>query len=56
MIEVIVRQDEPLETMLRRFYKKVLKSGILREVFDRRHFVGKAEKRNILNRSRRRKK
>jgi len=54
MIEVILKPDESIEVALRRFRKKVIKSGLLTEIFERRHFVGKAEQRNLRNRSHRR--
>lgn len=38
MSEVEVRKDEPFESALRRFKRKIDQEGILREVRDRKHY------------------
>ena len=38
MSEIIIKKDEPFESALRRFKKKIDKEGILRELRDRKHY------------------
>lgn len=47
MPKVKRRPNESPEQMLRRFRKKVIKSGILRDARRKRWFVSKSEKRRI---------
>jgi small subunit ribosomal protein S21 len=44
MPEVEVRKDEPFESALRRFKKKIEQEGILREVRDRKHYEKPSER------------
>ena len=44
MSEVEVRKDEPFESALRRFKKKIEQEGILREVRDRKHYEKPSER------------
>jgi small subunit ribosomal protein S21 len=48
--DVVLRNGESQENLLRRFRKKVLRSGTLRDVKKKRHFVSKSEKRRIAKR------
>jgi small subunit ribosomal protein S21 len=43
--EVVVRENEPLERALRRFKKKVQRSGILRDLRKHRHYLKPSEQR-----------
>ena len=51
-MKVIVKDKETLESAIDRFSKKVAKSGILKEVRERRYHTKKSEKRNKLKRKR----
>jgi len=42
--EVEVRKDEPFESALRRFKKKIEQEGILREIRDRKYYEKPSEK------------
>ena len=42
--EVIIYDQEQIEKMIKKFTKKVKKSGVLDEVKSRRHFVKKSVK------------
>ena len=44
MVEVKLRPGEPIEVALRRFKKKVSKSGILQEVYYRKHYIKPSDK------------
>ena len=44
MVEVIVREGEPLERALRRFKKKWERAGILREVRQKSYYVKPSDK------------
>ncbi|MCX5710813.1 MAG: 30S ribosomal protein S21 [Candidatus Omnitrophica bacterium] len=44
MSEVEVRKDEPFESALRRFKKKIEQEGILREIRDRKYYEKPSEK------------
>jgi small subunit ribosomal protein S21 len=47
---VVLRPGESQENLVRRFRKKVMRDGILREVKRKRHFVSKSEKRRFAKR------
>ncbi|HLD51285.1 30S ribosomal protein S21 [candidate division WWE3 bacterium RIFOXYC1_FULL_40_10] len=49
MPKVKIRHGESLEQALRRFNRLVLKSGILQEVNDRRHYRKPSELKRIKN-------
>jgi len=42
--QVEVRKNEPFESALRRFKKKIEQEGILREVRDRKHYEKPSDK------------
>jgi small subunit ribosomal protein S21 len=42
--QIEVRKDEPFESALRRFKKKIEQEGILREVRDRKHYEKPSER------------
>ena len=44
MVEVTVREGEPLERALRRFKKKWERAGILREVRQKSYYVNPSER------------
>ena len=44
MVEFKLRPGEPIEVALRRFKKKVSKSGILQEVYYRKHYIKPSDK------------
>ncbi|HLD41141.1 MAG TPA: 30S ribosomal protein S21 [Candidatus Omnitrophota bacterium] len=44
MSEIIIKKDEPFESALRRFKKKIDKEGILRELRDRKHYEKPSER------------
>ena len=44
MVEVKLRPGETIEVALRRFKKKVSKSGILQEVYYRKHYIKPSDK------------
>lgn len=50
MSKVVLRPGESEESLVRRFSKKVLKDGILKEVKKKRYFVSKSEQRRIADR------
>ena len=50
MTNVVLKDGESPENLLRRFRTKVLRSGVLRDVKRKRHFVSKSEKRRIAKR------
>ena len=50
MTNVILRDGESADNLLRRFRTKVQRSGILRDAKKKRHFVSKSEKRRIAKR------
>jgi small subunit ribosomal protein S21 len=47
---VILKDGESPDNLLRRFRTKVQRSGILRDAKKKRHFVSKSEKRRIAKR------
>ena len=47
MASVVVRPNESQDQLLRRFRKKVVKSGVLRTVRRKRWFISKSELRRI---------
>ena len=47
MTSVILRQNEPQDQLLKRFRKKVVKSGILSTVRRKRWFISKSELRRV---------
>ena len=51
--EVEVKKDEPFESALRRFKKKIEQEGILKEVRDRKHYQKPSEKKRKKKRERR---
>jgi small subunit ribosomal protein S21 len=50
MANVELRPGETQESLLRRFRKKVMRNGILRDAKKKRYFVTKSEKRRIAKR------
>ena len=46
-VEVYIKNQENLEKMIKRFSRKVKKSGILEEVRERRRFIKKSVKRRL---------
>lgn len=52
MIEIEVKKAEPIEKAIRRFRKKVLKSGILKDVFERQFYIKKSERKHRRKRAR----
>ncbi len=50
MAGVVLRDGESQENLLRRFRKKVMRAGILRDAKRKRHFVSKSEQRRIAKR------
>ncbi len=50
MADVVLRDGESQENLLRRFRKKVMRAGILRDAKRKRHFVSKSEQRRIAKR------
>jgi len=50
MPNVVLRPGESQDSLVRRFSKKVMHDGILREVKRNRHFVSKSEQRRIAKR------
>ena len=46
-VEVIIRDQEQVERMIKKFNRKVKKSGILEEVKERRYFTKKSVKRRL---------
>jgi small subunit ribosomal protein S21 len=51
--EVEVKKDEPFESALRRFKKKIEHEGILREVRERKHYEKPSERRRKKAKTRR---
>ncbi len=47
MASVVIRQNESQDQLLRRFRKKVVKSGVLSTVRRKRWFISKSELRRI---------
>jgi len=47
---VVLKDGESPDNLLRRFRTKVMRSGLLRDVKRKRHFVSKSEKRRIAKR------
>jgi small subunit ribosomal protein S21 len=47
---VVLREGESQENLLRRFRKKVMRAGILRDAKKKRWFVSKSEQRRIAER------
>ena len=47
MAKVVLREGESQDKLLRRFRKKVIRSGVMSEVRKRRWFVSKNEQRRI---------
>lgn len=54
MITVELSKGESQESLIRRFLKKVKKSEILKEVWDRQYYEKPSEKKNLANRKRKR--
>jgi len=50
MTSVVLRAGESPESLLRRFGKKTLRSGVLRDARKKRWFVSKSEQRRIAKR------
>lgn len=50
MTGVVLRDGESQENLLRRFRKKVTRSGVLRDARKKRFFVSKSEQRRIAKR------
>lgn len=47
MTGVTLRSNESQENLLRRFRKKIVKSGILSSIRDKRWFISKSEQRRM---------
>jgi len=47
MTSVTLRSNESQDNLLRRFRKKVVKSGVLSSIRDKRWFVSKSEQRRM---------
>ena len=47
MTLVVLRSNESQESLLKRFRKKIVKSGILSSIRDKRWFVSKSETRRM---------
>ena len=47
MTTVVIRANEPQDQLLKRFRKKVVKSGILSTVRRKRWFISKSEMRRV---------
>ena len=47
MTSVTLRSNESQDNLLRRFRKKVIKSGVLSTIRDKRWFVSKSEQRRM---------
>lgn len=47
MTSVTLRNNESQENLLRRFRKKIVKSGILSSIRDKRWFISKSEQRRM---------
>jgi ribosomal protein S21 len=54
VITVELSKGESQESLIRRFLKKVKKSEILKEVWDRQYYEKPSEKKNLANRKRKR--
>lgn len=54
MITVELSRGESQEALIRRFLKKVKKSEILKEVWDRKYYEKPSTKKNVANRKRKR--
>lgn len=50
MADVTLREGESQEALLRRFRKKVMRAGVLRDAKKKRWFVSKSEQRRIAKR------
>jgi small subunit ribosomal protein S21 len=50
MADVVLRNGESQEALLRRFRKKIQRSGVLRDARRKRWFVSKSEQRRIAKR------
>lgn len=50
MPNVVLRSGESQENLLRRFRKKVMRDGILRDVKRKRYYVSKSEQRRFAKR------
>ena len=50
MPNVVLQPGESQDNLVRRFRKKVMRDGILRDAKRKRHFVSKSEKRRIAER------
>ena len=55
MATVIRKPDESFDSLLKRFKKKTMKEGTLKELKDRRYFVSKSEQRRLLKKQAERK-
>ncbi len=47
MTSVVLRPNESQEQLMRRFRKKIVKSGILSSIRDKRWFISKSEQRRM---------
>ena len=54
-VEVIIRDQEQTERMIKKFNRKVKKSGILEEARERRYFTKKSVKRRLKRKNKKRK-
>ncbi|MCC7304343.1 30S ribosomal protein S21 [bacterium] len=47
MAVIVVHKNEPIDSVLRRFQRQVIKEGVISDVLDKRHFVSKSEAKRI---------
>ena len=47
MAVIVVHKNEPVDSVLRRFQRQVIKEGIIADVLDKRFFVSKSEAKRI---------
>lgn len=47
MAVIVVHKNEPIDSVLRRFQRQVIKEGIVSDVLDKRFFVSKSEAKRI---------
>jgi small subunit ribosomal protein S21 len=53
-VEVVIRNQGEVERMIKKFSRKVKKSGILDELKDRRYYVKKSVKRRLKRKAKKR--
>ncbi len=47
MAVIVVHKNEPIDSVLRRFQRQVIKEGIVSDVLDKRFFVSKSEAKRV---------